>query len=168
LEWLVALPWGAGDDAATREVLADPAFLRKARAQLDEDHHGLDKVKRRLIEYLAVMRLRAEGDLRAKAEAEAEGVNLVGSVGVAADVPVAVSQPASSSSSSAVVVQKPVNEKAKVKAKAKGGVKGPILLLTGPPGVGKTSLGASIARALNRPFARVSLGAFFRLGAVVV
>jgi ATP-dependent Lon protease len=165
LEWLVALPWGAGDDAATREVLADPAFLRKARAQLDEDHHGLDKVKRRLIEYLAVMRLRAEGDLRAKAEAEAEGVNLVGSVGVAADVPVSVSPPASSSSA---VVQKPANEKAKVKAKAKGGVKGPILLLTGPPGVGKTSLGASIARALNRPFARVSLGAFFRLGAVVV
>ena len=57
LEWLTALPWvppPAGSDALTRSD-----FLSNAKSQLDADHFGLDKVKRRLIEYLAVVRLRA-------------------------------------------------------------------------------------------------------------
>ncbi len=89
LEWLIELPWakergGAIDIAAARRVL-------------DEDHYGLAKVKRRILEYLAVRKLNPAG-------------------------------------------------------------KGPILCFVGPPGVGKTSLGQSIARAIDRPFVRVSLG----------
>ena len=85
--------------------------LDAARSTLDADHAGLDKVKERILEYLAVRKLRSER-------------------GVAAD---AGSTP------------------------GRGG-SGTLLALVGPPGVGKTSLGASIARALGRPFARVALG----------
>jgi ATP-dependent Lon protease len=89
LEWLVDLPWAK----RSREKLD----LDHAEAVLNKDHHGLDKVKERILEYLAVRRL----------------------------------------------VKTP---------------KGPILCLVGPPGVGKTSLGRSIARAVNRKFARIALG----------
>ena len=89
LDWLVALPW----KAKSQERL-DLAVAEKI---LDEDHYGLEKVKERILEYLAVRKLTR-------------------------------------------------------------GVKGPILCLVGPPGVGKTSLGRSVARALNRQFVRISLG----------
>jgi ATP-dependent Lon protease len=89
LEWLAELPW-AKESGGAIDVAA-------ARAVLDEDHYGLAKVKRRILEYLAVRKLNPEG-------------------------------------------------------------KGPILCFVGPPGVGKTSLGQSIARATGRPFVRVSLG----------
>ncbi|MBJ7409393.1 MAG: endopeptidase La [Phenylobacterium sp.] len=89
LEWLVELPWGVPESA--------PIDLAEARRILDEDHFGLEKIKQRIIEHLAVRRLAPEG-------------------------------------------------------------KAPILCFVGPPGVGKTSLGQSIARAMHRPFVRVSLG----------
>jgi ATP-dependent Lon protease len=89
LEWILDLPW---DAAATPEP-----DIAAVRAVLDADHHGLQKVKKRILEYLAVR-------------------------------------------------------------KVKGNTKGPILCLIGPPGVGKTSLGKSIAKALGREFVRVSLG----------
>ncbi len=89
IDWVLSLPW---QDYA--EEKHDVAFAEKV---LDEDHWGLEKVKERVLEYLAVLSL------------------------------------------------------------AKG-LKGPILCLVGPPGVGKTSLARSIAKALNRPFARISLG----------
>ena len=89
LDWLVELPWALPEEA--------PIDIATARRILDEDHFGLEKVKRRIIEYLAVRKL------------------------------------------------------------APGG-KAPILCFVGPPGVGKTSLGQSIARAMNRKFVRVSLG----------
>ncbi len=89
LEWLTELPWAKLDE----EVIDIP----KARRILDEDHFDLDKVKTRILEYLAVRKLNPEG-------------------------------------------------------------KGPILCLVGPPGVGKTSLGQSIARATGRRFVRLSLG----------
>ncbi|MFQ5912281.1 MAG: endopeptidase La [Nitrospinota bacterium] len=89
LDWLVELPWSR----RSRERLD----LAQAETVLRDDHYGLEKVKERILEYLAVRRL----------------------------------------------VRKP---------------KGPILCLVGPPGVGKTSLGRSIARATNRKFARISLG----------
>ena len=89
LEWLVALPWSK----ETEDVLD----LAEARRVLDEDHWGLDKIKERILEYLAVKSMRPKG-------------------------------------------------------------KDPILCFVGPPGVGKTSLGRSIARALGRKFHRISLG----------
>ena len=89
LEWLTELPWSKLDE----EVIDIP----KARRILDEDHFDLEKVKTRILEYLAVRKLNPEG-------------------------------------------------------------KGPILCLVGPPGVGKTSLGQSIARATGRKFVRLSLG----------
>ena len=89
LEWLTALPW--------RKETPDDLDLVRARAVLDDDHWGLGKIKDRLLEHLAVRKLRPEG-------------------------------------------------------------KAPILCFVGPPGVGKTSLGRSIARALGRKFHRIALG----------
>ena len=89
IDWITSIPWNKNNDSKIN--------LEKAGKVLDEDHFGLDKVKDRIIEYLAVQ----------------------------------------------TRVKKP---------------KGPILCLVGPPGVGKTSLGKSIARALDRPFIKVSLG----------
>jgi ATP-dependent Lon protease len=89
LDWILDIPW----DRPTEDRL-DPV---EARRVLDEDHYDLEKVKERIVEYLAVRKL-------------------------------------------------------------KGDLKGPILCFVGPPGVGKTSLGQSIARAMNRKFVRISLG----------
>ena len=89
LEWLVELPWSISTD--------DTIELSEVRKCLDEDHYDLDKVKKRIVEYMAVRKLK--------------------------------------------------NDK-----------KGPILCLAGPPGVGKTSLGRSVARAIGRKFGRISLG----------
>ncbi|HDL18362.1 MAG TPA: endopeptidase La, partial [Bacteroidetes bacterium] len=89
LDWLVTLPWSI----ETKDFLN----IRRAKKILDEDHYDLEKVKDRILEYLAVRKLKAD-------------------------------------------------------------LKGPILCLVGPPGVGKTSLGRSIARALGRKFIRISLG----------
>jgi ATP-dependent Lon protease len=89
LDWLVALPWSKAD--------AEDIDIARARQVLDEDHYGLEKVKRRILEYLAVRKLNPQG-------------------------------------------------------------RSPILCFVGPPGVGKTSLGQSIARALGLKFVRVSLG----------
>jgi ATP-dependent Lon protease len=89
LDWLIELPWSLPEES--------PIDIADARRILDEDHFGLDKIKRRIVEYLAVRKLAPQG-------------------------------------------------------------KAPILCFVGPPGVGKTSLGQSIARAMNRKFVRVSLG----------
>jgi ATP-dependent Lon protease len=99
LDWMVEIPW----DVRTEDNLD----LVSARAILDEDHTGLDDVKDRIIEYLAVRKLRQERGLAAANSGRGSGA---------------------------------------------------ILTLVGPPGVGKTSLGESVARALGRKFVRVSLG----------
>src|SRR3984885_2138286 len=90
LEWMTALPWNKNSGAPEIDIA-------KGQKILDEDHYDLEKVKERILDYLAVKKL----------------------------------QP---------------------------GMKGPILCFVGPPGVGKTSLGKSIARALGRKFVRISLG----------
>jgi ATP-dependent Lon protease len=89
LDWILSLPWG--------KTSTDDLDLRRARRILDEDHFDLDKVKERIIEYLAVSKLKDD-------------------------------------------------------------LSGPILCFVGPPGVGKTSLGHSIARTLGRKFVRISVG----------
>jgi len=89
LDWLIELPWALPEEK--------PIDIAQARRVLDEDHYDLDKIKRRIIEFLAVRKLAPQG-------------------------------------------------------------KAPILCFVGPPGVGKTSLGQSIARAMDRKFVRVSLG----------
>jgi ATP-dependent Lon protease len=103
LDWVVKLPWGKTTGA--------PIDLDRARDVLDEDHYGLDKVKDRIVEYLAVKKLRTD-----------RGVEVPTGDAVAA----------------------PRHE--------------PILCFVGPPGVGKTSIGQSIARAMERRFVRLSLG----------
>ena len=89
IEWLLDIPWS--------KKSKDRVDLKIAQKTLDDDHYGLDRVKKRIIEYLAVKKIKSD-------------------------------------------------------------LKGPILCLYGPPGVGKTSLGRSVAKALNRKFGRISLG----------
>ncbi|MEP6546579.1 MAG: endopeptidase La [Gammaproteobacteria bacterium] len=89
LDWLIAMPWS--------DVEPETVDIESARAILDQDHYGMDKVKRRILEFLAVRKLNPEG-------------------------------------------------------------RSPILCFVGPPGVGKTSLGQSIAKAIGLKFGRVSLG----------
>jgi ATP-dependent Lon protease len=107
LEWMASLPWSVTGGAAIDVI--------RARRVLDEDHFDLDKIKDRIVEYLAVKKLRQE---RAGRSAVAEPPPVTG--------------------------DSPARE--------------PILCFVGPPGVGKTSLGQSIARALGRKFVRMSLG----------
>ncbi|PBK92746.1 ATP-dependent protease La [Armillaria gallica] len=130
LEWLTSIPWSSHSAGAS--LMKDKAFLTKARQQLDTDHFGLEKIKRRLIEYLAVVRLK---EMNADTQM-ISGVDTKQMDGEKALVP---------------YTAKPVPSRAQ-------NVKGPILLFVGPPGVGKTSLGQSIAKALDRPFQRISLG----------
>ncbi|KAH7927222.1 ATP-dependent protease La [Leucogyrophana mollusca] len=156
LEWLTSVPWPStsATTGTGLDVLKDPSFLGKARAQLDADHYGLDQIKRRLIEYLAVVRLRAMADASSPASASAS-----------TSLPTPPQTPTQGRIEGSDKSRK--EDKALVHAppaptlapkKSSKGVKGPILLFVGPPGTGKTSLGQSIAKALNRPFQRISLG----------
>jgi ATP-dependent Lon protease len=110
LEWMASLPW--------RRLDGGTIDIGRARAVLDEDHFDLEKVKDRLLEYLAVKKLRQERGSPA------------------------------SGSEAATAAPPGRNEPSRE----------PILCFVGPPGVGKTSLGQSIARALGRRFVRMSLG----------
>ncbi|KAI0944473.1 hypothetical protein AcW1_002170 [Taiwanofungus camphoratus] len=171
LEWLTAVPWsssvGAGQTGAALEALKDRAFLAKARRQLDADHFGLEKIKKRLIEYLAVVRLK---ELQAEKEALEDVLTEKTKLGLEQK------QTGAAKTEEKTVVEQdsgkqlvpgmnphtadipvPINPK-RVRTPRKKSVKGPILLFVGPPGTGKTSLGQSIARALDRPFQRISLG----------
>jgi ATP-dependent Lon protease len=114
LDWILDIPW-----ATSTEDRLDPVAARQA---LDEDHYDLDKVKERIVEYLAVQKLKAQRSAAARNGSD--------------DTP----GPPGGTPPRAVTI------------------KGPILCFVGPPGVGKTSLGQSIARAMNRKFVRLSLG----------
>jgi ATP-dependent Lon protease len=115
LDWICDLPWGKRSD--------DRLDVAQARAVLDADHTGLEEVKDRIIEELAVRARRAARAADAADEAEA-ATRAEGAGGLP----------------------------------SRRGDGGMILALVGPPGVGKTSLGASVARALGRKYVRVSLG----------
>ncbi|KAF8196746.1 Lon protease C-terminal proteolytic domain-containing protein [Mycena galopus ATCC 62051] len=141
LEWLTSIPW-PNSALEPPPTLRDRSFLTAARAQLDSDHFGLEKIKKRLIEYLAVVRLKEMNAERERSAAAA-----------ATTLPEAEQQtalvPADSGKTKPPVAKPPPVRKS---------VKGPILLFVGPPGTGKTSLGQSVAKALDRPFQRISLG----------
>lgn len=116
LEWLTAVPWPGSSTTAPSnalETLRDRAFLKNARKQLDADHFGLEKIKKRLIEYLAVVRLKA---LQMEQEEKAEQSALV----LAPKVPSQVE----------VLQQEPEQVKVSVPPRASQAkrVKGPILL----------------------------------------
>ena len=109
IDWVLDVPW-----STMTEDRLDPSAAREV---LDADHYDLDKVKERIVEYLAVHKLKSR---------QATGASGAGSAAIAGIAGVAI--------------------------------RGPILCFVGPPGVGKTSLGQSIARAMNRKFVRISLG----------
>ncbi len=119
LEWIAALPWG--------RLTGGAIDLSSARRVLDEDHYDLDPLKDRILDYLAVRKLRQERH----ASVPLSGAGEAGPPGSAGPLP-----------------QTPADEARRE----------PILCFVGPPGVGKTSLGQSIARALGRRFVRLSRG----------
>jgi ATP-dependent Lon protease len=141
LDTVLELPWG--------ERSTDNLELANARAVLDADHTGLEEVKDRIVEELAVRKLRSEradeaakaAELAALQEAATARV-LSGEAGDDPADPEALADPEDRADDQAPT---PVRQ-------------GTILTLVGPPGVGKTSLGESIARALGRSFVRVALG----------
>ncbi|PPQ80330.1 hypothetical protein CVT25_003613 [Psilocybe cyanescens] len=170
LEWLTSVPWpnssgntssndpnaSTSSELQVQPQLKDKSFLNAARTQLDADHFGLEKIKKRLIEYLAVVRLK---ELNAEKEAADEQKI------VQAAILQEEAKAKAETSKDVVVFDKDLAQKqeksAVVAPKFRGSkksVKGPILLFVGPPGTGKTSLGQSVAKALNRPFQRISLG----------
>ncbi|KAI9736425.1 MAG: hypothetical protein M1818_006159 [Claussenomyces sp. TS43310] len=155
LETLAEIPWSVTtEDSLGRETLT------KARKQLDDDHYGLEKVKKRLLEYLAVLRLKRSinDDVsaqiqKAKDEATEELKGATDEGGNGGDD----SKPNTQDKERRRL---PNGNHAKIQIlKTKRPTdKSPILLLVGPPGVGKTSLAKSVATALGRKFHRISLG----------
>jgi ATP-dependent Lon protease len=144
LELVTELPWGGRTE--------DRIDLGEAQRVLDEDHYGLEDVKDRVLEFLAVRKLQME---RAATEAKAAPPPVPGNGsgqgdGAAGD---------GNGEAAPVAGDTPIDEKdlqARAKARAVG--RGPILLFVGPPGVGKTSIAKSIARALGRKYVRIALG----------
>jgi ATP-dependent Lon protease len=138
LEWIAELPWNIRSD--------DQLDLKRAAAILDEDHYGLQDVKDRVLEYLAVRQLRAQQ--------LAEEVTKTGEFpALRLKVPKDDATPTLGTTDGD---DRPITDAREAKARAMA--KGPILLFVGPPGVGKTSIAKSIARSLGREYVRVSLG----------
>ena len=134
---MLDLPWGTTTD--------DNLDLRAAREVLDADHDGLDDVKDRIIEFLAVRKLRPERGL--DEPALGEPTPCVPTAAPTGDVETDAARRAAH----------PARPAARVTQAARRGG-GAIVALVGPPGVGKTSLGESVARAMGRTFVRVALG----------
>ena len=138
LEWIAELPWNTRSD--------DQLDLNNASNVLDEDHYGLNDVKDRVLEFLAVRQLRAQ---QMAQEVEREG-----------ELDASVLRPDSDDANPSLFAGKDEDHKItdQKEAKARAMAKGPILIFIGPPGVGKTSIAKSIARALGREYVRVALG----------
>ena len=143
LETLAEVPW-----TVTTEDQLGVETLRRARKQLDDDHYGLQKIKKRLLEYLAVLRLKqaVNADLEAQIRQakEEEAPTQLEDRGQEADL--------------AHKEQELASSKVQILESKRRVDKSPILLLVGPPGTGKTSLAKSVATALGRRFHRISLG----------
>jgi ATP-dependent Lon protease len=136
IDLMLELPWG--------EPPPESIDIERTKQILDEDHYGLPKVKDRILEWLAV-RQRTSERFAALQAAEAEAAEAA-----AAESHEAESNESDDAGQNAEIPEKP--------ARAVRTLRTPILCLVGPPGVGKTSLGRSIARALDRKFVRLSLG----------
>lgn len=141
LENLAEIPW-----SKVTEDKLNSTVLTRARKQLDDDHYGLEKIKKRLLEYLAVLRLK-QG---VNADLEAQIQKIVDDTKAASSVEGEESKPQ--------VEQPPSEAELAIRERKRMVDKAPILLLVGPPGTGKTSLAKSIATALGRKFHRISLG----------
>ncbi len=150
LEWVTELPWNIRSE--------DKIDLALSEEILEEDHYGLEDVKDRVLEFLAVRKLqleRFEEDAAEEAEAEAkdEDEDKVEDKDKAeVDVDLEASEGSNGAGESVEEEAEPV-----VETGPEGG-RGPILLFVGPPGVGKTSIAQSIARSLGREYVRISLG----------
>ncbi len=147
LDWLTTLPWDKSTESALNIGLA--------RKVLDEDHYDMDKIKERLLEYLAVRKLRNDRAAKAVAqtiEDEAEDTLLDDALTSEQDKSLT---DALLSGKTMPTMDGPLTYE---DVHNYSGPREPILCFVGPPGVGKTSLGQSIARALGRKFTRMSLG----------
>jgi ATP-dependent Lon protease len=153
LENLAEIPW-----TKVTEDNLDAATLSRARKQLDDDHYGLEKIKKRLLEYLAVLKLKQAVNL--DLDRQIQDINK------AAEPPKQIKQDAEGEDEEDVApttkkVEPPrerTPEEIKILEHKKMVDKSPILLLVGPPGTGKTSLAKSVAASLGRQFHRISLG----------
>lgn len=143
LDTILDLAWGVESD--------DRLDIAAARSVLDADTTGLDDAKERIVEWLAVRKLRAERDAREAARTVAEASSREGHDDGSASDRHVIEPEGEVLGTADVPVPTPVA------ASPRGG-RGAIMMLVGPPGVGKTSIGESIARALGRSFVRVSLG----------
>ncbi|KAG8755555.1 hypothetical protein FRC14_003949 [Serendipita sp. 396] len=159
LDWLTSLPWPSVENTQedqSLEILKDSTFLTRAREQLDSDHFGLDNIKRRLIEHLAVIRLKA---LRQAEADELTAKEASRKAGASSPLQNVREDPRPLKGELSNVSQRQSTSELSPQHPKKGvRVKGPILLLVGPPGCGKTSIASSLAKALGRPFHRISLG----------
>jgi ATP-dependent Lon protease len=147
LDWVLALPWNA------RSGEQDSAIdLKKVEDALGERHYGLDEAKDRIVEYLAVRKLRAMPTQVPLADSDAPAMSTAETTAdTAADAPPAV--PAAPADATSNGDARPAETRPPEAALA-----GPILCFAGPPGTGKTSLGEVIAKAIGRQFYRISVG----------
>lgn len=153
LENLAEIPW-----SKTTEDNLDSATMSRARTQLNNDHYGLEKVKKRLLEYLAVLKLKhsVNMDLDKQIQAITKAAQPEEQVSIQGEEDVAPTSQVMKKEEQAPREQS--SEEVSLLKHKKMVDKSPILLLVGPPGVGKTSLAKSVATALGREFHRISLG----------
>jgi ATP-dependent Lon protease len=147
LEWIVELPWNQRSD--------DNLDIKHATGVLEGDHHGLEEVKDRVLEFLAVRQMRAKKLAEVPVASSPEPTANTDTVGAPAAPANLNAQPTAAAEGEPAPAPA---EKEKLVRKARAMAKGPILLFVGPPGVGKTSIGKSIARSLGREYVRIALG----------
>jgi len=147
LETIAELPWS--------ERSEEKLEIQAAATILDEDHYGLQEVKDRVLEFLAVRQLRQQREAAAEPESKPDEPAPAGDEDGA---PVQEEAANLEATAEAGEDERPRPAPTPAEKEAKRQAKGPILLFTGPPGVGKTSIAKSIARAMGREYVRISLG----------